>query len=141
MTVYLLDNSVLQRLDRAPAVTASVATLIGGGDLLGTSDITRLKAGFSATNSAVHDRVMDGFANDLYLLPLDDQAGDVAVDLQRAMFEAGRGRAAGTADLLQAAIAIVHDAVIVHYDADFELLAEVEPRLRHQWVLPRGSVD
>lgn len=141
MTVFLLDNSVLQRLDRAPAVAASVTNLIGGGDLLGASDVTRLEAGYSATSSEVHGQVMDGFANTLYLLKFADHVGEVAVGLQRSMFAAGRGRAAGIADLLQAAVAIAHDAVLVHYDADFELLGEVEPRLRQQWVVPRGSVD
>ena len=34
-----------------------------------------------------------------------------------------------------------HDAVLLHYDHDFDLIAEVADALRHQWIVARGSVD
>lgn len=89
MTTYLLDNSVVQRWDRVPAVLEVAERL----------------------------------------------------ELQASLFAVGMGRAVGVVDLLHAAAAIAHDAVLVHYDADFELLAEVDDRLRQEWVVPRGSID
>lgn len=141
MTVYLLDNSLVQRLPRWPEVSEALGQLVARGDLMASSEIAVLEAGFSARSAVEHSRIVDVLARDMLLLPLTPEVGMVAVDLQTAMFESGRGRAAGVPDLLQAAIALVHGAVLVHYDADYELLGEVETRLRQQWVVPRGSVD
>ncbi|MCE7481637.1 MULTISPECIES: hypothetical protein [Microbacterium] len=30
---------------------------------------------------------------------------------------------------------------VVHYDADFESIAAIEPAFVHRWVVSRGSVD
>ena len=49
-------------------------------------------------------------------------------------------RAAGIIDLLTAATAEFHGAVVVHYDEDFEHIATVT-RQPHIWVAPKGSVD
>ena len=43
-------------------------------------------------------------------------------------------------DLLIAATALVHDCEVLHYDSDFDLLADAEPALRARWIVPRGSV-
>lgn len=75
------------------------------------------------------------------LLPLTEEVGTVAAELQVALAAQGKRDAVGVVDLLHAATAIVHDAVVVHYDADFELLGEVDGRLRHEWVVPKGSID
>ena len=141
MTVYLLDNSVIQRVDRSQSVRDAMLALLEGGNLLGASDPTRLEAGYSATGPETHARMMRGFDEDLLRLPLTDEVGETASDLQAAMFEAGMGRAAGLGDLLHAATAIVHGAVVVHFDADYEHLASVDDRLRHRWIVPRGSID
>lgn len=141
MTVYLLDNSVVQRLPRRPEVSAALGQLSARGDLMASSEVAVLEAGFSARNAADHARTVDLLCRELLLLPLTPDVGASAIALQSALFAAGLGRAVGVADLLQAAVAIAHDAVLVHYDADFELIGEVEPRLRQQWVVPRGSVD
>jgi predicted nucleic acid-binding protein len=41
-------------------------------------------------------------------------------------------------DLLLAAIAQAHGAVVLHYDAAFERIAEVTGQ-RHEWIVPRGT--
>lgn len=43
-------------------------------------------------------------------------------------------------DLLIAATAERHDVTVLHYDADFDLIAEVTGQLT-RWVVPRGSAD
>jgi len=85
--------------------------------------------------------VVGNLGGELHRLSVTDQVGLVALALQGALFAAGKGRAVGIVDLLIAATAIVHHAVIVHYDADFELLAGVEARLKQRWIVPPGSVD
>jgi predicted nucleic acid-binding protein len=44
------------------------------------------------------------------------------------------------ADLLIAATAERHGVTVLHYDADYDLIAEVTGQLT-QWVVPRGSAD
>jgi predicted nucleic acid-binding protein len=66
---------------------------------------------------------------------------EVAVGLQRALWAAGKVRAAGAFDTLVAALAVEHGAVVVHYDRDYEHLAGEDPRLRQAWVAPPESLD
>ena len=59
--------------------------------------------------------------------------------LQASLGNGGPLRAAGANDLVIAATAIVHGAVVLHYDADYEHIAKVS-ELNQIWVVPRGSV-
>ena len=72
-------------------------------------------------------------------LPTDDAHWQRALDAQRALARSGQYRAVGIADLLTAVLAAQHGMTIVHYDADFEIAAEVLA-FEHRWVVPRGSV-
>jgi predicted nucleic acid-binding protein len=51
----------------------------------------------------------------------------------------GQHRAAGVIDLLTAALAEHHGAVVMHYDADFEQIARVTGQ-QQRWIVPRGSI-
>ena len=73
-------------------------------------------------------------------VPLAPEIGVVALELQVALAATGTLRAVGPIDLLIAATAVHHDLTILHYDADFEFLAEVDDRVSQHWVVPRGSV-
>ena len=44
------------------------------------------------------------------------------------------------ADLLSATLAKAHDVTLLHYDADFEIAAEVLP-FQHRWTLERGTIS
>jgi predicted nucleic acid-binding protein len=62
-----------------------------------------------------------------------------ARQVQRLLAAASqRGRK--TPDLLVAAAAEETDRVVLHYDADFDLIASVTGQ-PCQWVAPRGSID
>ncbi len=79
-------------------------------------------------------------------LPPDAEVVDVAFDIQRRLFEVGMGRGVGVSDLQIAATAIRHSTdqrsvTVVHYDADFDLVARVRTDLRARWIVPRGTVD
>lgn len=56
-----------------------------------------------------------------------------------AMAAAGQHRAAGVVDLLTAAVAEYHRAVVLHYDADFEHIAAITGQA-HKWIVPRGTI-
>ena len=64
---------------------------------------------------------------------------DRARDVQVRMAARGHHRAAGVVDLLTAAVAEHHGAVVLHYDSDFEHIAATtdQPQL---WIAPQGSL-
>lgn len=59
--------------------------------------------------------------------------------MQAALWRAGRVRAVGFPDLLIAAVAEREQVTILHYDSDYDLVAEVTSQPM-QWVVPRGTV-
>lgn len=141
MSRVLLDNSVIQRAPRDETVASAVRLLSDRGHVLCSSAVSCLEAGYSARSRREHDEVLRRLTQSFVLLPLVTAVGEVAAQLQSAMFAVGVGRAVGVVDLLHAATAIVHDAVVVHYDADFEHIAKVDSRFRQVWIVPAGSVD
>lgn len=58
---------------------------------------------------------------------------------QASLVERGQHRSAGVADLLVAAIAELEGLTVLHYDADFDVIAEVTGQPT-EWVVPRGTV-
>jgi predicted nucleic acid-binding protein len=61
------------------------------------------------------------------------------LDLQQQLWRTGAVRRVPLPDLLIAAVAERHRLTVVHYDADFELIAALTGQPA-QWVVPRGSV-
>jgi predicted nucleic acid-binding protein len=64
---------------------------------------------------------------------------DRAIDVLVLLARRGQHRAVGLPDLLIAAVAERAGLVILHYDADYDLVAAVTGQPA-QWVVPRGSV-
>jgi predicted nucleic acid-binding protein len=132
---YLIDKSVLARVDK-PAVTSALRPYAGR---LATCSTVRLEIGWSAKNGRHYQQMMD----DLKWYPSLDitQATlDRATNLQAALVQRGNHRGPGVADLILAATAIDHDAVVLHYDRDFDLIGEVDQTFQHRWIVPRGTV-
>lgn len=98
-----------------------------------------LEAGFSARSPVEWDATMAAMSPFRVLHPTDG-THTIALGLQRARWRGGRVRAAGAFDTVIAALALEHDAVVLHHDRDFAHLAAVEPALRHEWVVPAGSL-
>lgn len=143
--LYLLDNSVTQRIHRAPSVAQAAAALLTVGEFASCLP-QALEEGYSAQNAADHRLIMDDNQQAKVFLAPDAEVARLALDLQARLFEAGLGRAVGVSDLQIAATAIRHSGpdqlvTVVHYDHDFDHLAQVEPGLRVQWIVPVGTVD
>jgi predicted nucleic acid-binding protein len=60
-----------------------------------------------------------------------------ALTLQRRLAERGQHRRP-IPDLLIAATALVHGAALLHYDMDFDLIADVTGQ-ETRWIIPRGT--
>jgi predicted nucleic acid-binding protein len=136
VTAYLVDKSVLARLGR-PTVSAALMPYLGQ---LATCSTVLLELGWSATSSRHYDRMMDDLG--WYVsLDINQETLTLALGLQRDLVARGHHRGPGVADLVLAATAITHAATVLHYDRDFELIAEVAPQFVHRWIVPPGTTD
>ena len=72
-------------------------------------------------------------------LPTLDGDWQRAFEVQGQLWHTGRVRAVGFPDLLIAAVAEREQVTILHYDGDFDMIAEVTAQ-PSRWVVPRGSV-
>jgi predicted nucleic acid-binding protein len=132
---FLVDTSVLKRLGRSE-VRFVVEPLAAGGEL-GRTSICDLEVGYSARNADEWDRLvgaLDAFAR------VETTAAHLrrALQVQRLLAQRSqRGRK--IPDLLIAAAAEQLEVVVLHYDADFDVIASVTGQ-RCQWVVPAGSV-
>lgn len=138
LRLHLIDTSAAARL-RHEAVRTVLTGLIA--DRAAATCVTvDLEAGYSGRNLADVQNIAQR-RRALYVnLPINEAIADRAREVQQLMARQGLHRAAGIVDLLTAAVAEYHGAVLVHYDADFEHIATVT-RQPHVWVVPSGSVD
>lgn len=77
---------------------------------------------------------------DLLSLPwlhLTEAVAQCALDLQRRLASTSTHRRP-IPDLIVAATAIEHGATLLHYDKDFDLIAEVS-ELSARWIIPQGT--
>ena len=141
MSQYLVDNSVLQRLPRSPAVQAAVATVLDADHELCCCALSLDEFAFSARSATDHVESTRRLRTSFLVLPSSPDADRIIVDIRAALWQAGTGRAAGVVDVALAAIAVHAGAIVLHYDSDFEHIAAAYPGLATQWVVPRGSTD
>ncbi|MEU6399101.1 PIN domain nuclease [Streptomyces virginiae] len=136
VTKYLVDKSAWARM-HLPAVRDRLIPLLERG-LLATCAIVDLEILYSARNAEDHARgrsVRRGFD----WLPLTDEIGERAIEVQGLLAQSGDHRRASLADLLIAATAERHGAVVLHYDADYDGIAKVTGQ-SVEWVVEQGSV-
>src|SRR5262249_33869665 len=99
-----------------------------------------LEAGYSGRDFADVRTIVERRRALYVVLPITEVIADRARDVQLRMAARGHHRAAGVIDLLTAAVAEHHGAVILHYDADFEHIAATTGQ-PHAWIAPRGSLS
>lgn len=135
--LYLIDTSAHARAQH-PAVQAIIAGLIAD-QAAATAVTVDLEAGYSG-RSAADVRAIARRRRALYaVLPISEVIAQRARDVQVAMAATGHHRAAGVIDLLTAAVAEYHGAVVLHYDADFDQIAAVTGQA-HKWIVARGTI-
>lgn len=133
---FLLDTSVLKRL-ASKAVRERVEPLAAAGRLA-RAGICDLEVGYSARNAAEWDRLV-GALDALALVETTAEHVRRARQIQRSLAERSqRGRK--VPDLLIAAAAEERDLIVMHYDADFDLIAGVTGQ-RTEWVVAAGGTD
>ena len=133
---YLVDKSALARMIHA-SVRARLAPIIEAGEAA-TCAIVDLEVLFSARSC--DDLLEIGRRRRLAYerVPIDDRVFDRALEVQAELARSGRHRVP-IPDLLIAAASESASLVVLHYDRDFDTIAEVTGQAV-EWVVPRGSV-
>lgn len=137
----LLDNSAWGRL-ADPALSddrlSEIADALESGRVA-TCLPFLLEAGYSARSAREHDEL---FA-ELLALPhfhIDQDVERRAIDAQRQLARVGHHRLPPV-DLLVASIADRHGLGVLHYDRDYDLLAEkTDLDVGSVWLAPAGSL-
>ena len=133
---HLVDTSVLTRLGE-PAIREAVEPRANRGELA-RAEISDLEIGFSARSDAEWDRLTEA----LQIFDLVETTADHvrrAKQVQR-MLASKHQRGRKVPDLLVAAAAEARGLTVLHYDADFDRIADITGQ-PCEWVTPAGSVD
>ena len=133
---HLVDTSVLSRL-RHRAVRAVLEPRTAAGQIA-RAGISDLEVGFSARNLAEWNGLTAALAS-FPLIETDASHVQRAREIQRLLASRGlRGRK--IPDLLIAAAAEQSSLILLHYNADFDLISRVTGQ-PCEWVVPAGTVD
>ncbi len=140
--MLLLDNSAWARLDSASLHAgrrAEFAAAIESGEVAVCVPFL-LEAGWSARGAAHHDELLA----DLLALPflsIDADVEQAALAAQRDLARQGHHRSASPSDLLIAACAHTNRAGVLHYDRDYDILAELTVlSFDSRWVAQAGTL-
>jgi len=136
---FLLDTSALVRLLRQPATRVRWEQQITAG-IVAICPVTELEILHTARSKADRDELVDLLAAAFCWVPMPDRAFARATEVQAELTSRGTHRCAGPVDLLVAAAAELHSLVLVHYDHDFDRIAEVTGQ-GMSWLADAGSID
>ncbi|MEU5868334.1 MULTISPECIES: PIN domain-containing protein [unclassified Nonomuraea] len=136
--VYLIDKSALARMPH-PAVHQALEALMLDRTLA-VCEVTQLEVLHSARDPKGYEKDARHLREGFRLLSITHRkVGGRALEVQAMLAGRSHHQAVGLNDLLIAACAEVHQATILHYDRDFDIISEVtgQPAL---WVAPPGSI-
>jgi predicted nucleic acid-binding protein len=138
MASFLADKSALARQETRPEVREVVEPLLLAGEIA-ICGIVELELLFSATGRATY-RALANALRGMPKVEVDQGCFDRALEVQAMLAERSQHRAVPLPDLLVAACAERTGLAVLHYDADFERIAELTGQAE-QWVVPRGTVS
>jgi predicted nucleic acid-binding protein len=134
---YLADTSALARL-RHQSVAAVLGPLIDAG-LVATCGVIEFELGWATRTTAEFDQLRADRDVGYEWLATHDEDWRRALDVQGTLWRRGQVRAVGFPDLLVAAVAERERVTVLHYDADYDLIAHITGQSA-QWIVPRGTV-
>jgi predicted nucleic acid-binding protein len=102
----------------------------------GVVDLELLYSASSPADYASVARVLSALPR----IPMSEESLDRALEVQGRLAQRSQHRGVRLPDLLVAACAEHAEVTVLHYDADYERIAEVTGQ-PVRWVVPRGSVD
>ena len=135
--LYLIDTSAWARMS-APAVGKRLKMILQE-KAAATCLPLDLEDGRSARNFRDAMTIRARRAEIMTDLPITMAVATRSRDIQLALTQRGYHRAASPVDLIAAAAAAEYGATLLHYDRDFDLIAEVGGP-RSEWVAPPGTL-
>jgi len=136
--LYLADTSALARVGHAPV--RHELERLGRAGLLASCLTIDLEVLYSARGPDEYARTAVRRAEGFTDLPLRPEIAVRARAVQAQLARRSQHRAAGIVDLITAATAEVHGAVVIHYDRDFDHIAAVTGQ-QVRWVVPAGTAE
>lgn len=137
MATFLADKSALTRRDTRPEVREVLEPLLVAGEIA-TCGIVDLELLYSARSRATY-RALSEALRGMQRAPIDEACATRALEVQAMLAERSQHRAVPLPKLLVAACAEQAELAVLHYDADFERIAELTGHPT-QWIVGRGSV-
>ncbi len=135
---WLIDKSAFVRLDRCPEADEWQNQIERG--MVHVTTATLLELGHSARSSEEVETVVHGPpVSSMPVAYLNPRMEDRAVEVMALMAARGCHRGLSVADILIAAVAELSGLTVLHYDSDFETIAQVTGQ-PIEWVVPRGSL-
>jgi predicted nucleic acid-binding protein len=133
---FLADKSALTRRETRPEVREVLEPLLVAGEIA-TCGIVDLELLYSARDRATYRSLVEALRG-MPRVPLDERSVSRALAVQAMLAERSQHRAVPLPDLLVAACAEHAGLTVLHYDGDFERIAELTGQPT-QWIVPRGS--
>ena len=138
MPTFLADKSALARRETRSEVHEILEPLLVSGEIA-TCGIVDLELLYSARDRATY-RALTEALRGMPRVSVTDDAVNRAIAVQAMLAERSQHRAVPLPDLLVAACAERAELTVLHYDADFDRVAELTGQPT-QWIVPRGSVS
>ncbi len=133
---YLIDKSALARMHLEP-VRQRLAPIIEAGEAA-TCAIIDLEVLYSARSHRDHETIRQRRVLAYGKVRLTEEIFERAIAVQGELAKSGRHRVP-IPDLIIAAAAELAGLAVLHYDRDYDLIAETTGQSA-EWVVPQGSV-
>lgn len=136
-STHLVDTSAFARINQ-PLVAAALESLAMEG-CLALCAPTIFELGYGARSHDDYEalmRLIDAFDQ----APVTEGDHRRALEVQHQLSATGRHRGLSLVDALVAAVAESRSLTVLHYDADFDLVASATGQPT-EWVVERGTVD
>ncbi len=130
-------GSALARYPK-PSVRAVIDPLHNAG-LLAVCGAVEVEVLHSARSKADAERIRDEMRG-FDWLATPDEVWDRALEVQTRLVGTGNGKALSVADLVIAATAERHGAIVLHYDGDYDMIASVTGQPT-RWVVPASTAE
>jgi predicted nucleic acid-binding protein len=136
-TVYLPDTSVWILQGRHAAIHDRFAALLAEGRLA-ACQMTALEHLNNAPDPKGYE-VLWGAVHGLRWIDVTTRSMDRALDVHRELGAKSQHRQFALPDLIIAATAELNGATVLHYDRDYDRIAEITGQAM-EWVAPKGSL-
>jgi predicted nucleic acid-binding protein len=134
---YLIDKSAAGRIGNPEVAWRWRDRILAGH--IAMCPVLEIEWLYSARSVAEYKQWSEKLRGAFTWFPVPDGVWTRVLDVQQALAEVGKHRGPSIADMLLAATAEAHRLTVLHYDADFDTIAEITGQPT-EWIAERGSI-